>query len=159
MVKHPACAAAINSSGLVPLAFSKRVVNEYGVFESTPLSLDIVLFPSFSDPIQTAEALRPMSHFLLFADFLWSRLFVVSLGRCIHIRLMSVRSASLLHNHSTQSACKDRLVSGPGPAGHSWRAWRAWRAWRGHFNVNFLQTPIQKMKTTPSLTRNSALLN
>jgi hypothetical protein len=128
-VKHPACAAAINSSGLVPLAFSKRVVNEYGVFESTPLSLDIVPFPSLSDPFQTAEALRTMSHFLLCG------LFVVSLWRCIHIRLMSVRSASLLHNHSTQSACKDRLVSGPGPAGHPWR---------DHSNVNSFEYPIRK---------------
>ena len=33
IVKHPAWAAAINSSGLVPLAFSKRVENECGVFE------------------------------------------------------------------------------------------------------------------------------
>src|SRR5215469_17324399 len=29
--KHPACAAAISSSGFVPGAFSNRVVNEYGV--------------------------------------------------------------------------------------------------------------------------------
>jgi hypothetical protein len=28
MVKHPACAAAISSSGLVPFSFSKRVLNE-----------------------------------------------------------------------------------------------------------------------------------
>src|SRR6266568_3453355 len=61
MVKHPACAAAINSSGLVPLAFSKRVENEYGVLESTPLSLDIVPFPSLSDPFHTADALRTMN--------------------------------------------------------------------------------------------------
>src|SRR5690242_4623965 len=65
MVKHPACAAAINSSGLVPFAFSKRVENEYGVLESTPLSLDIVPFPSLSDPFHTAEALRTMNSLLL----------------------------------------------------------------------------------------------
>jgi hypothetical protein len=69
-VKHPAWAAAINSSGLVPLAFSKRVENEYGVFDSTPLSLDIVPLPSFSEPFHTAEALRIMSCFLLlYADY------------------------------------------------------------------------------------------
>src|SRR6516164_9344524 len=28
MVKHPACAAAIISSGLVPFSFSKRVLND-----------------------------------------------------------------------------------------------------------------------------------
>ena len=32
MVKQPACAAAINSSGLVPTPDSKRVLNEYCVF-------------------------------------------------------------------------------------------------------------------------------
>ena len=37
MVKQPACAAAINSSGLVPWALSNRVENEYGVFERTAL--------------------------------------------------------------------------------------------------------------------------
>jgi len=41
-----ACAAAINSSGFVPGALSNRVLNEYGVFESTPLSVNIVPFPS-----------------------------------------------------------------------------------------------------------------
>jgi hypothetical protein len=46
---------------LVPLAFSKRVENEYGVLESTPLSLDIVPFPSLSDPFHTADALRTMN--------------------------------------------------------------------------------------------------
>src|SRR6266702_4721940 len=56
--KHPACAAAINSSGFVPGAFSNRVVNEYGVFESTPLADDTVPFPSFSPPFHTALALR-----------------------------------------------------------------------------------------------------
>src|SRR6266480_1191092 len=32
MEKHAACAAAINSSGFVPGAFSNRVLKEYGVF-------------------------------------------------------------------------------------------------------------------------------
>jgi hypothetical protein len=58
--KHPACAAAINSSGLVPGAFSNRVVNEYGVLFSTPPGADIAPFPSFSPPFQTALALRCM---------------------------------------------------------------------------------------------------
>src|SRR5258708_36741017 len=58
IVKHPACAAAISSSGFVPAPFSKRVENEYCVFERTPLSVEIVPLPSFSDPFQTAEALR-----------------------------------------------------------------------------------------------------
>jgi hypothetical protein len=58
--KHPACAAAINSSGFVPGAFSNRVVNEYGVLFSTPPGADIAPFPSFSPPFQTALALRCM---------------------------------------------------------------------------------------------------
>jgi hypothetical protein len=65
MVKQPACAAAISSSGFVPFAFSNRVENEYGVLESTPLSLDIVPSPSLSDPFHTAEALRIIRPFLL----------------------------------------------------------------------------------------------
>ena len=36
MVKHPACATAISSSGLVPFSFSKRVLNEYSVSASAP---------------------------------------------------------------------------------------------------------------------------
>src|SRR5579871_1821457 len=58
MLKQPACAAAINSSGLVPRPFSKRVENEYWAFESTPLSVETVPLPSLSEPFHTAEALR-----------------------------------------------------------------------------------------------------
>jgi hypothetical protein len=68
MEKHPACAAAINSSGFVPGAFSNRVVNEYGVSFSTPPGAEIAPFPSFSPPFQTALALRCMI-FLLIYDF------------------------------------------------------------------------------------------
>src|SRR5205823_4361987 len=56
--KQPACAAAINSSGFVPLPSSNRVLNEYCVLLSTPLSVEIVPLPSFKPPCQTAEALR-----------------------------------------------------------------------------------------------------
>src|ERR1700730_4413997 len=66
--KHPACAAAINSSGFVPCPFSNRVENEYCVSFSTPLGAEIVPFPSFSPPFQTALALRCMI-FLLDYDF------------------------------------------------------------------------------------------
>src|ERR1017187_6157442 len=37
IVKQPACAAAINSSGFVPLPFSKRVEKEYCAFERVPI--------------------------------------------------------------------------------------------------------------------------
>src|SRR6202521_3029924 len=60
MVKHPACAAANNSSGLVPIPFSKRVLNEYCVCFNTPLSVDKVPLPSLSPPVHTADALRSM---------------------------------------------------------------------------------------------------
>src|SRR3954468_4871583 len=56
--KQAACAAAISSSGLVPGVSSKRVVNEYGVLESTPLVEETDPLPSFSPPFQTALALR-----------------------------------------------------------------------------------------------------
>src|ERR1700731_4586952 len=60
IVKHPACAAAINSSGLVPSWFSKRVLYEYGVFASTPESDERSPFPVRPLPRQTALALRIM---------------------------------------------------------------------------------------------------
>src|SRR5439155_11466695 len=43
--KQPACAAAMSSSGFVPMPFSKRVLKEYWVSLSTPFSLDIAPFP------------------------------------------------------------------------------------------------------------------
>src|SRR5215470_934918 len=58
--KHPACAAAISSSGFVPGAFSNLVVNEYGVLFSTPPGAEIDPLPSFNPPFQTALALRCM---------------------------------------------------------------------------------------------------
>src|SRR5215469_3039868 len=60
MVKQPACAAASNSSGLVPTPLSKRELNEYCVFFSVPLSVEISPLPDFKSPCQTAEALRCM---------------------------------------------------------------------------------------------------
>ncbi len=37
IAKHPACAAAINSSGVVPVAPSARALYVYGVFFNTSL--------------------------------------------------------------------------------------------------------------------------
>src|ERR1700693_87397 len=54
--KQAACAAAISSSGLVPGAFSKRVVKEYGVLDSTPPGAEMFPLPSFNPPFQTALA-------------------------------------------------------------------------------------------------------
>src|SRR6185437_9443938 len=58
MVKHPACAAAISSSGFVPFSLSKRVLNEYGVADKTPESLDNSPLPVRPVPRQIAFALR-----------------------------------------------------------------------------------------------------
>src|SRR5262249_21944904 len=58
MVKHPAWAAAISSSGLVPFSFSNRVLNEYGVSASTPESVERSPLPARPVPRQTAFALR-----------------------------------------------------------------------------------------------------
>src|SRR5262249_48350159 len=60
MEKHPACAAAINSSGLVPLPLSNRVPNEHWVFESVPLAVEIVPLPSLSPPFHCALAVLCM---------------------------------------------------------------------------------------------------
>src|SRR5258707_12162416 len=64
MVKHPAWAAAINSSGLVPFSFSNRVLNEYGVSASTPESLERLPLPPRPVPCHIALALRIMRFFL-----------------------------------------------------------------------------------------------
>src|SRR6202035_3671456 len=64
MVKQPACAAAISSSGLVPFSFSTRVLKEYGVSASTPDSVERFPLPARPVPRQTAFALRIMLHIL-----------------------------------------------------------------------------------------------
>src|SRR5882672_3481189 len=64
MVKQPAWAAARSSSGLVPTPFSKRVLNEYCVCLSTPLSVEMEPLPDFRSPDQTAEPLRCMRDLL-----------------------------------------------------------------------------------------------
>ena len=58
IVKHPACAAAISSSGLVPTPDSKREVKEYGVSFRTVLSVESVPLPDLRLPCQTADAFR-----------------------------------------------------------------------------------------------------
>src|SRR3954468_15427812 len=60
MAKQPACAAAINSSGLVPAPDAKRELNEYSVFFSAPPGAVSEPLPSFSEPCQTALAERFM---------------------------------------------------------------------------------------------------
>src|SRR5215475_13517394 len=60
IVKQPACAAASNSSGLVPTPFSNRVLKEYCVCFRTPLSVEMAPLPVFKSPCQTADALRCM---------------------------------------------------------------------------------------------------
>src|SRR5262249_25242645 len=65
MLKHPAWAAAINSSGLVPGCDSKRVAKEYGVFLRTPLGELREPLPSFNPPLQCALAFLSMFQVLL----------------------------------------------------------------------------------------------
>src|SRR5262245_11891694 len=69
MVKQPACAAAINSSGFVPFSLSKRVLNEYGVCASTPESVERLPLPARPVPRQTAFALRIMECLLCGGHF------------------------------------------------------------------------------------------
>src|SRR5438093_291840 len=58
--RQPAWAAAMSSSGFVPAPLSKRVEKEYCVSLSTPLSVEIVPWPSFRPPRQVADAVRFM---------------------------------------------------------------------------------------------------
>src|SRR5690606_3749410 len=69
IVKHPECAAAINSSGFVPMPSSKRVLNEYWVLSRTLLSVVILPLPSLSDPCQIAVACLFMCVELLICEF------------------------------------------------------------------------------------------
>src|SRR6266516_3872101 len=66
--KKPAWAAAINSSGFVPGWLSKRVLNEYGVRERRPLSVETVPLPSLSPPCHVADAVRFIVSFLSYGD-------------------------------------------------------------------------------------------
>src|SRR5271155_4501491 len=58
IVKQPACAAAISSSGLVPTPFSKRVEKLYCASCRVPLCVEIVPLPAFRLPCHFALALR-----------------------------------------------------------------------------------------------------
>src|ERR1035438_5487492 len=60
MVKHPAWAAAMSSSGLVPEPAAKRELKEYGVCLRTALSVDRVPLPFLRLPCQIADAFRFM---------------------------------------------------------------------------------------------------
>src|SRR5712691_11559423 len=73
IVKHPACAAASSSSGLVPTPFSKRVLKEYCVCLRTPLSVEMEPLPLFKSPCQTALALRCMVLSFMHSCYLESR--------------------------------------------------------------------------------------
>src|SRR6202035_3759763 len=66
MVKQPACAAAISSSGLVPTPSAKRALKLYCVSFNVPLWVEIVPLPSLRLPCQTADALRSIVYLLFF---------------------------------------------------------------------------------------------
>src|ERR1051325_8881792 len=73
MLKHDACAAAINSSGFEPFAFSNRDGTEYGKSFKKPLCVVVAPCPSFKPPFQTARPSRLISgirKFLLAADII-----------------------------------------------------------------------------------------
>jgi hypothetical protein len=62
MEKHPASAAAISSSGFVPVTgASNLVLNEKGTSERTPEAAEIVPLPVFRSPFHIADALRFMT--------------------------------------------------------------------------------------------------
>src|SRR6185503_3072375 len=68
IVKQPACAAAINSSGLVPTPSAKRVLNEYWVLLRVVLWVVRSPLPSWKVPFQCACAVR----FIVLVIYLWN---------------------------------------------------------------------------------------
>src|ERR1700744_4556610 len=66
MVKQPAWAAAISSSGLVPTPSSKRVLKLYCASLRVLLCVLMVPLPAFKSPCQIAVALRSIA-------FSWGR--------------------------------------------------------------------------------------
>jgi len=64
MVKQPAWAAAMSSSGLVPAPSSKRVWKLYGVSLRTWLWVVRAPVPFFKSPCQIADALRSIVNLL-----------------------------------------------------------------------------------------------
>src|SRR6266852_6959979 len=98
IVKQPACAAARSSSGLVPTPFSNLVLNEYCVCFSTPLSVEMVPFPSFKPPCQTADALRCMASLLLSRSFFLNpqNSIPVLLGRVYSENDLAYRDANVI---------------------------------------------------------------
>ncbi len=60
MLKQPACAAAMSSSGLVPTPSSKRDLKLYWVALSVVLWVVMVPVPALRSPCQMADALRSM---------------------------------------------------------------------------------------------------
>src|SRR5438552_15404007 len=54
IVKHPAWAAPMSSSGLVPGLPSKRLLKPYGYSLSAPLLVEMAPLPSLMPPCQTA---------------------------------------------------------------------------------------------------------
>src|SRR5580704_6851828 len=82
IVKHPACAAANSSSGFVPTPFSNRVLQEYCVCFSVPLSVEIDPLPLFRSPCHTALALRCIVMLLLLMEYFE---IIVSLLRIVRL--------------------------------------------------------------------------
>src|SRR5271165_326962 len=61
IVKQPAWAAAMSSSGFVPEPLANRDVKEYGVCRRTPLSVETAPLPLLRFPCQMADAFRFIS--------------------------------------------------------------------------------------------------
>ena len=66
ILKHPACAAATNSSGLVPTPSAKRLLKEYCVLLSVVLCVVRLPLPSLPVPFHTAVAFLLIIMFLCF---------------------------------------------------------------------------------------------
>src|SRR6185437_307712 len=68
IVKQPACAAAISSSGFVPAPFSNRVLKLYCASLRTPLCVLMLPLPSFNPPRHPADALPSIMSLLGSSD-------------------------------------------------------------------------------------------
>src|SRR6266536_1004587 len=96
--KQPACAAATSSSGFVPRAFSKRVLNEYGACERTPLSVETVPLPSLRLPCQTADAVRFI--FVLLGGLVFGWFFKSGPAACLKHFVLLGRQVDAAHGRS-----------------------------------------------------------
>ena len=118
IVKQPAWAAAISSSGFVPTPFSKRVENEYCVCFSTPLWVETVPLPCLRSPFQTALAVREVEHVLdLIRTLKWDGISVILISHrltdvfSVCDRIVVLRQGQVIADDATRDTSMNAVVA------------------------------------------------